>query len=944
MAIRGLYNFIKEIRDCTTPEQENERIQEELAKIRNKFSGGLNEYNRKKYMWKLLYIHTLGYKIETGHRQATEFLHDSRFSVKQVGYLAVSLLLIEDEDILRMCLQSIRKDLSSENEFSICLALALVANVAIPEFAPSLIQDVQRLLTDPRSAVSVRKKACLCMLRLIRQNPDCIPVDAKPIGDIINLCGDRNEGVLTTLLSLLIGLSKIDPDSYEPAVVRVIDILERYVLNEGISTPRSYIYYKTPVPWLQVKCLRFLQFFPPPVQTGKLQRILRRILQQTEVTTSLNKNNADHAILFEAINVIIHLNVNGEEMLHQEAMNYLFKFIAVKEPNIRYLGLEAMTRLAKIRDTQDSIQKNLKTIQYSLDDDDISVRRRALDLLYGIANQKNAEEIVEVLLATLKKCEHVMKEEVVVKIAIIGEKHSPDLRWYVDTSLQLLEIAGDFVAEDVWHRIIQVVTNNEELQSYTAQRCFELLQEPIIFEPLLRVSGYILGEFGYMLDASGEDQFAAIHQHFHASDLTTQSMLLTSYMKFGNYYENLIAEVTKIFESFEQSENPELQQRAVEYKTMANYEDQEFIKEVWDSMPDFPDSFGFKKRIEEADKRHAGTTIGNTTTRGGQDESEENDNSSYDTEEDDEDVEEVVRPTKTGTLRPKPVAVEQTDLLGLGNMISTTQSNKTTPSGPGGDLLSSLTKTSNISAAPMVENKISPLDALVSGQGLIYSDNNFAFQMKVQKHLHEGTINIILKQTKPFNGKIHIQSVVGSEEECLVKFQPNTPVDLTDAQLYCKIRCLKPYHKYPTLFTTVTTPDGISRPLNFSIPIDSSSFCKPEKITAQQYTEKAQAFPQGEVQKTVPAPPSLNEEKLRKILCAMGQAIIPFPTSGNLIEVFGHGIFQVLMRGNQLINMNVLHRMEYAPSHQQVRITVRSGSESLNARIMDSCIRFINLQ
>ena len=65
------------------------------------------------------------------------------------------------------------------------------------------------------------------MLRLIRQNPDCIPVDPGVIGDIINLCADRNEGVLTTLLSLLIGLSKLDPDSYEPAVERVIDILER---------------------------------------------------------------------------------------------------------------------------------------------------------------------------------------------------------------------------------------------------------------------------------------------------------------------------------------------------------------------------------------------------------------------------------------------------------------------------------------------------------------------------------------------------------------------------------------------------------------------------------------------------------------------------------------------------------------------------------------------
>ena len=63
-----------------------------------------------------------------------------------------------------------------------------------------------------------------------------------------------------------------------------------------------------------------------------------------------------------------------------------------------------MTRLAKIRDTQKSIQENLKTIQYSLDDDDISVRRRALDLLYGIANEDNAEEIVDILLDCLKTC------------------------------------------------------------------------------------------------------------------------------------------------------------------------------------------------------------------------------------------------------------------------------------------------------------------------------------------------------------------------------------------------------------------------------------------------------------------------------------------------------------------------------------------------------------
>ena len=50
----------------------------------------------------------------------------------------------------------------------------------------------------------------------------------------------------------------------------------------------------------------------------------------------------------------------------------------------------------------------------------------------------------------------------------------------------------------------------------------------------------------FILFLRGEDQFAAIHQHFHSSDLSTQSMLLTSYMKFGNYYDNLISEVTKV--------------------------------------------------------------------------------------------------------------------------------------------------------------------------------------------------------------------------------------------------------------------------------------------------------------------------------------------------------------------------------------------------------------
>ena len=72
-------------------------------------------------------------------------------------------------------------------------------------------------------------------------------------------------------------------------------------------------------------------------------------------------------------------------------------FIASSQANIRYLGLEAMCRLAIKHD----LSKHEGKILANLDDSDISVRRRALDLLYLICNNENYSEIVAQLLGYL---------------------------------------------------------------------------------------------------------------------------------------------------------------------------------------------------------------------------------------------------------------------------------------------------------------------------------------------------------------------------------------------------------------------------------------------------------------------------------------------------------------------------------------------------------------
>ncbi len=47
---------------------------------------------------------------------------------------------------------------------------------------------------------------------------------------------------------------------------------------------------------------------------------------------------------------------------------------------------------------------------------------------------------------------------------------------YVDVALELLEKAGDYVSEEVWHRVVQLVTNNPAMQQYAALNVAQVLK------------------------------------------------------------------------------------------------------------------------------------------------------------------------------------------------------------------------------------------------------------------------------------------------------------------------------------------------------------------------------------------------------------------------------------------------------------------------------------
>lgn len=91
-----------------------------------------------------------------------------------------------------------------------------------------------------------------------------------------------------------------------------------------------------------------------------------------------------------------------------------------------------------------------------------------------MCDKTNAEEIVSEMLSYLETADYSIREEMVLKVAILAEKYASDYTWYVDVILNLIRIAGDYVSEEVWYRVIQIVINREDVQGYAAKTVFEV--------------------------------------------------------------------------------------------------------------------------------------------------------------------------------------------------------------------------------------------------------------------------------------------------------------------------------------------------------------------------------------------------------------------------------------------------------------------------------------
>mmetsp|Transcript_39540 Transcript_39540/g.62810 ORF Transcript_39540/g.62810 Transcript_39540/m.62810 type:complete len:980 (+) Transcript_39540:99-3038(+) len=941
--MKGLQVFISDIRKCTNKDEEKQRVEQEMAKIRLKFTQtkALSGYDKKKYVWKLLYAYMLGYDVDFGHIQSVELCSSTKFSEKSAGYLAISLLLADNNDVLRLVVNCVKTDMTSHREHDTAIALNTVANIAGSEFADNLFADISKLLMSNSGQFSpyLKRKACICLLRLYRKDNDILQPDVWR-QKLASLFRERDIGFLTSISGFALAILEMGNfpiHEWQILCTAVLECLQRIVPQQGHSDcPADYEYYHVAAPWLQTKLLRILQFFPSMSygeDLHKVNTVLQRILTKSPTQRQppspgtnakkrkadaerQNRSNAEHCILFEAMNLMIHLEDACEADTMRTASTQLGHFIASSDANIRYLGLETMARLATNAGTFEMLERYTNPIMERLNEPDVSIKRQALNLLYALCRPENWNTITQTLLDVLGNCDALLQEELVLKIAILAEKNARTFMLYVDVVFKMLESAPDAVNDDVWYRVVQVVTGFEDgenstgLQRHAASEAFKRLSSELPHETLVKLGAWLIGEFGHLLpeNIGPRSKFESLIRHYQQVGTETKTIIVFAIAKLLNASpEALHRDVHSFLEEMSDQQDVELQQRACELMKLSKNE--QLYERVLEPVPPYSEhvqannpliqrlKFQHKNRAHtRAQLEHAAKSEGGIYKQGTKHMSQPG----------------TPRSVGPGTPRSGgPLALGDISRSPRDNNRARQESDSDSDSDSEDDASKPVMLWQNLCIVP---------------QGTFYTSSSLSLDLKQEYSTHQGRIHILFKCNASV-ANIRVQL----PDTPFMRFKQDNqpPTMLMPGQSHVhtfQLQCLRPFLQPAKYLVEYTEAHGPVTQLPLNLPAVLTKFVVPAEVPMPAFRQMFESFggpkQEGQSVGVAKVPPGQWPNYLTK-----GFNMYMLQES-NQSTAFAAGTFQTATpdpsNPGKMMTVPSMIKLDYDPNRQMTRITVRT--------------------
>ncbi|XP_037085214.1 AP-1 complex subunit gamma-1-like [Pollicipes pollicipes] len=565
-----LRDLIRQIRAARTAAEERQVVNKECALIRSTFRDEDSVW-RCRNVAKLLYIHMLGYPAHFGQLECMKLVASPRFTDKRIGYLGAMMLLDERQDVHLLLTNSLKNDLNSSTQFVVGLALCALGTIASPEMARDLAGEIERLIKS--SNAYIRKKAALCAFRIITKVPDLMEIFLPATRQLLN---EKNHGVLIGGVILITRMCEISHDTlhhFKKLVPNLVRILKNLIMA-GYSPEHDVSGVSDP--FLQVKILRLLRLLGR--NDDDASEAMNDMLAQVATNTETSKN-VGNAILYETVLSI--MDIKSESGLRVLAVNILGRFLLNTDKNIRYVALN--TLLKTVQADINAVQRHRGTIVECLKDPDVTIQKRSMELCFALLNGNNIRSIMKEMIAFIETSDSEFQAVCSSKCVIAAEKYAPNVRWHIETLLQVLRAAGNNVRDDVVASTIQLLTEVVHQHGYVVGEMWEAFRWATAqHQPLLQVTAWGVGEYGDMLltgqatdgqsKVQEDDIVSQYEQILIGSQMSiiTKEFALMSLMKLSSRLTDASAlkKIQHLVNGFGCHLNVELQQRGVEFSQL----------------------------------------------------------------------------------------------------------------------------------------------------------------------------------------------------------------------------------------------------------------------------------------------------------------------------------------------------------------------------------------
>ncbi|KAI8984777.1 adaptin N terminal region-domain-containing protein [Mycotypha africana] len=481
-----------------------------------------------------------------------EVMSSAKFLHKRTGYLAATVSFQQDTDVLMLTTNLIKKDLASPNIVDISIALNGLSHIVTPDLARDVSPDLVSMLNHSRPYI--RKKIVLVLYKIFLKYPEALRLSFPRLKEKLE---DPDPSVISAVVSVICELARKNPKNYLSLAPHLFKLLTTSSNN-----------------WMLIKIIKLFASLTPLEP-----RLIKKLLPPL---TTLIQTTPAMSLLYECIYTVItggFLEAAGAENGHALAKTCttkLRKFLEDPDQNLKYVGLLAMGKLLLTHPKLVGEHKDI--ILECIDDEDISIRLRALDLVVGMVNRKNLQDIVKRLMNHIlppTQSHHTeqlnlhdpdattdayffdpaYRTDIIHRIIFMCSQnhyqHLIDFEWYLDI-LMRLTYETDSVGEVITQQFMDVSVRVKSVREYAVQLMSQLLRNTQFLEKqakkrnsnlphVLSAAAWICGEYCHYLqdipttlECLFYDQSRKQQQHRennHTSISATPSSLLPSHVQ-----------------------------------------------------------------------------------------------------------------------------------------------------------------------------------------------------------------------------------------------------------------------------------------------------------------------------------------------------------------------------------------------------------------------------